>query len=458
MADPMASGGRAVPVRHLRAGAELFCRRPALWAAVAAALTQAAGVAGPFQYDDWRVIVGDPAVHSVAAWWGDQPGLRPLLKLSYALSWAIDPRPVGFHLLNLLIHALAAAAVASLAGYSRYAGAGGRVALIAGLLFAVHPLQTEAVTYICGRSASLSTALLLGALLAHVGRRWGVALALFAAAVAVKETAVCFPLLVWAWDRWAARDPAPLPRLVAPLALAGLGLGLLAMIPVYGYLAAVSADLRPLGDTARGQIVALAYLGQRLVFPVALGIDPDLSVPAGWPPALILQAAGLASVVVAAWIAGRRRPWWRLALVWAVVALLPTYSVVARLDLVAERHAYLAGIGVWVAVAVDLTRGRHPLRKAALIVSALAVLTALRCLDYRSEVALWRAAAAQSPAKARVWNNLGYAYCLEGRVDDAAAAYRRALALDPDFVKARANLDALAQGEGRIPGPEGACR
>jgi tetratricopeptide (TPR) repeat protein len=416
---------------------------------LAAVAAQAVSLVGPFQYDDWRVIVGDPAIHSLAAWWGDQPGLRPLLKLSYTLNWAIDQGPVGFHLVNLLIHAIAAGLVARLAGLSRYADPAGRVALTAGLLFAVHPLHIEAVTYICGRSASLSTMLLLAALLAHTRRRWWCEMALFAAAVAVKETAACFPLLVLAWERWGARDRAPFLRVLAPVGLAVLGLVLLAAIPVYGRLAAYSADLRPLGDTLRGQVVALAYLGRRLILPTDLGIDPDLPTPLEWTVPLALQAAGLVAIAALAWLSGQRCPqrrqWWRLALAWAAAALLPTYSIIPRIDLVAERHAYLAGFGVWLALAAEANMVLRSLRITAVVSVVLTLLTIQRCLDFRSEVALWSAAAAQSPGKARVWNNLGYAFHLDGRADDAAAAYRRALALDPDFVKARANLDALAR-------------
>jgi len=420
-----------------------ICRLPSVWAALAACVAQAASLVGPFQYDDWRVIVGDPAIHSLAAWWGDQPGLRPLLKLSYALNWAFDQGPLGFHIVNLLIHAVAAGFVAQLAGFSRYADSVGRVALAAGLLFAVHPLHIEAVTYISGRSASLSTMLLLGALLAHARRRWWCEMALFAAAMAVKETAACFPLLVLAWERWGACHRTPSRHLLAPMGLAVLGLALLAAIPIYGRLAAFSAELRPLGETLRGQIVALAYLGWRVILPIDLGIDPDLPIPLGWTLPLVLQAVGLAGIVGLAWSFGQRRPWWRLALAWAAAALLPTYSIIPRIDLVAERHAYLAGLGVWIALAAEVNRVPQSLRITAAATAILTLLAIQRCLDFRSEIALWSAAAVQSPGKARVWNNLGYAFDLDDRTDEAAAAYRRALSIAPDFIKARTNLDAL---------------
>jgi protein O-mannosyl-transferase len=67
----------------------------------------------------------------------------------------------------------------------------------------------------------------------------------------------------------------------------------------------------------------------------------------------------------------------------------------------------------------------------------------LRNGDYRDEVSLWKATAAASPSKPRVWNNLGYAERLAGNTAAARAAFERALALDPDFDTARHNLNAL---------------
>jgi len=87
-------------------------------------------------------------------------------------------------------------------------------------------------------------------------------------------------------------------------------------------------------------------------------------------------------------------------------------------------------------------------RKAGLGAAAavLAFVTAARNADYRSEQALWSAAARSSPNKARVWNNLGYAHALAGDLQAARSAYAKALQLDPAHGKAAANLRALDQG------------
>ena len=73
----------------------------------------------------------------------------------------------------------------------------------------------------------------------------------------------------------------------------------------------------------------------------------------------------------------------------------------------------------------------------------LACLTISRNPVYRSEIALWEDTTRKSPHKPRAFNNLGYAYFLAGRNEDAEKAYRRALQLKPDYKAARANLEAL---------------
>ena len=79
--------------------------------ALAIVLIWAAFLGGSFQFDDWNVIVNEPRIHSLAAWWESMPGIRPLLKLSYALNFSFDESPAGFRAFNVLIHALNATLV-----------------------------------------------------------------------------------------------------------------------------------------------------------------------------------------------------------------------------------------------------------------------------------------------------------------------------------------------------------
>jgi hypothetical protein len=185
--------------------------------AVAAAWANALGAS--FQFDDWDVIVRDPRVQSLAAWWASMPGIRPLLKLSYALNHGSGLGVMGFHAVNVVVHGLNALAVFWLfrQRLSAVAARGldqdkglpepALLAFLGALLFALHPVQTEAVTYVSGRSVSLATGLGLASLMAWVAgreraRSWlvlGLSPLLMAAAMATRETLVILPLVLLAW-------------------------------------------------------------------------------------------------------------------------------------------------------------------------------------------------------------------------------------------------------------------
>jgi hypothetical protein len=412
---------------------------------------------GAFQFDDYNVIVLNPAVHSVRAWWDSMPGIRPLLKLSYALSWSTGLGPAGFHAVSLLCHAGSGLIVFALVrrwgdvlGIARERVGG--VALCAALLFAVHPAQTEAVTYISGRSVSLMAVWYLAALLTHrdgvSGWRAWVSPLLFAAALLTKETAWTLPfalLLVGAADgRGSWRDRLWGLRLhwgVLVLAAAAM-----LALPGYRRLLAVSLAARDAGSNLLTQIGGQVYLLTQPLLLLRMNIDPDLPVSTAATPGLLLEGAALILLAVAGAVQLWRRPWLGAGILWFFLHLLPTNSVLPRLDVANDRQLYLAIIGPAIVLAT-VVWSRLPGRLAMLAVLALTLglgaATVERNWDYRTEVSLWQATAHDSPGKARVWNNLGYAYQISGEVEAARQAYRRALELNPSHVKARANLDAL---------------
>ena len=248
--------------------------------AVAIVLLWWPALAASFQFDDWNVIVNEPRVHSLAAWWQSMPGIRPLLKLSYALNMTLDASPVGFRVVNVLIHVLSATLVGSVlrtrglrAGLSEVDAS--RAALLAALIFALHPVQTEAVTYISGRSSSLAACFCLLSLYCWIrseqserGRSatgWLAACCIcFALAVATKETALILPLalLLYSADRPMS---ATLKRLTPLLVLMGLMLGVALSLPTYRRLLAVSLDTRTIAENLLTQAHAVLYLAGQLV-------------------------------------------------------------------------------------------------------------------------------------------------------------------------------------------------
>jgi tetratricopeptide (TPR) repeat protein len=313
------------------------------------------------------------------------------------------------------------------------------------LLFALHPIQTEAVTYVTGRSMSLMALFGLAALLvwleARGWRRW-LALPLFAAALMVKEVALVFPLLL------ALLDPATRTR---PVRLLALVLGLAALLGALGYAYVLTeAPPRNLLANLASETNAAFWLAGQLVQPWALNIDPDLPEYPDFLGLPGLQLIALLALAVLAWRGRERFPPLAFGLAWAALALAPMYTLIPRLDLANERHLYLAGLGLYWIIGVVLTTLPLDAWRRGGVIAALTLagllLTAARNQDYQDEVSLWRATVVRSPHKDRAWNNLGYACALAGRRDEARAAFQTTLRLNPRHPRAGPNLRALEEG------------
>ena len=420
------------------------------WWLVAAAVVLAYlnSFAGVFQFDDFKVIVANPTVHSLTAWYDDLAGgIRPLLKLTYTLNWIAGPGEAGFHAVNLAIHVANTMMVLWLVGRVTNDRA---AAVVAALLFGLHPAQTEAVTYVSGRSASLMAAFYLAGLCAYVAGRQALSLVLFVLAMAVKEVAITFPLALLLWDRAITR------RQAGHWTLAIAAVAVLVVHPLYGTRLMPALDLDSVRSNVLSQIDAITYLVLRLVRIYPLNIDPDLRFATEWNLTLVVEAVLLAGLALAAVLSRKRRPWWALAAAWFVIHLLPTNSLLPRPDLANDRHLYLACIGPFAAAGIEVARALAAARPRAWVAVAavallLAAATALRNRDYASEVALWEQTVTVSPLKPRPFNNLGVAYEQAGRLDLAEAAYREALRLHPGYDLARANLARLTQGGASPP-------
>jgi hypothetical protein len=280
--------------------------------------------------------------------------------------------------------------------------------------------------------------------------------ALFILAVATKESAVSLPLALLAWEMGRAGPirAREVVRRLWPHAVALVGLAVvLLQHPVYAHRIVPDLAPRALHDHLLTEVGAIAHLVAQLIVPWPLNIDPDLRPATAWSSALASQALMLLSTLgLGAW-ALRHRPWVGLGLAWFFIVLLPTNSVLPRLDLANDRQLYLAGVGPFIALAIEIallcatTRRWAVTAAVAVLIVGFAGLTASRNLDYDSEVRLWEQTARVSPRKARAFNNLGFAYSASGCRLKAEAAYRQALALDPAYARARDNLASLLERE-----------
>lgn len=429
------------------------------WLALAVIAAYINALTGAFQFDDYKVIVSNPAIHSWESWRASLGhGIRPLLKFSYTLDWEMGLGVTGFHISNLLIHLVNAYLVLRLcAMFLKQQAQCERLRqapLFAALLFAVHPVHTEAVTYICGRSTSLMTLFYLGGLLAYVTGRIRqdrlrlcvVTPLMFVSALSVKETAVTFPLALLIWElgcggSWKTAFRPQWPSWAALLA------GALFFLLNNSYLSQMerSAELNSMQGNLATQLVAFFYLLRQWALPLWLNIDPDLPLLRDLSESLLpLLFFGVIFALMLYF--RRKRPWLSFALAWAIIQLVPLYLFLPRLDIANDRQLYLAGWPLFLALAIELAL-RFEARAFRLIgivlLLTLGGLTLLRNQAYASEITLWEDTVQKSPHKARVHNNLGYAYRLAGRKEDARREFTHALRIDPKNIKARHNLENL---------------
>ncbi len=426
--------------------------------------------AGVFQFDDYNVIVNAPGVHSWHALLGN-PGIRPLLKASYTLNWTLGPGEFGFHLVNVSAHAINSALLYAVGSTlcARWFGEGdsGRargVALAAALLFALHPAQTEAVTYISGRSSSLMASFYLGALLVYLrGGRRAVSTLLFVLALATRETAVTLPAALLLCEA-CGNEQRPWRTFWREVArrqwmhwtvLAGAAI-VAVLDPRYVELLSFGFTQRDSWSNLLTQVGGISYLVWHLVGLRGYNIDPSLTPLVEWNAALGAQAVLLAALLALGVASVRSRPWIGFGVLWFFLQLAPTNSIVPRLDVVNDRQLYLAGWGLFLGLVAQIARLRPapvPTRAALGILFGLCALSGVaRQLDYASEIALWESSVREAPWNPRAHNNLGYAYHLAGRIDDADREYRSALFLRPGYGKARFNLDAAEWD--REPAPQ----
>jgi len=437
------------------------------------------GLGAPLIFDDRPAILDN--AHRLSLW---PPGRalsappqsplagRPIPALSVAVNHALtgdDPR--GYRAFNLAVHVLAALTLygvvrraLDLPGRDPRDGSPDAPALVAALLWLLHPVQTECVNYVTQRTESLMSLFYLLTLLAAIRagreRRRGLALlavAACAAGMASKENMVTAPLAVAGFDlAWAGTSWREVARRRAGL-WAGLGatwLVLAALVAGGPRSDTVGAGLGvTVGDYVRAQCAMVAHYARLVVWPRPLAIDYGQPEPVAFADAVgpALVVALLAAGAILVW--RRHRPA-GFALGWFFLLLAPTSSVVPIASEVgADRRMYLALAGPLCAAVAIARRGLRPQAQRTLAAAALVLAGAgslERAAEYRDPIRLWQRAVEAWPRNPRAHNNLGAELELAGRLEAAESHYRRAIALEPDYASAHHNLGNVLASGGRI--------
>ena len=462
-------------------------RRRFTWAAMA--LIAVAGVAaysnslhGPFIFDDPLSIAKNPTIRSL--WRLDDVLLpssqlhlyRPTMNLTLAVCYDIGGLDVvPYHVLNLAIHILAALVLFGVTRRTlllpalavRFAAASTGLGLAVSLLWMLHPLQTESVTYVVQRCEALMGLFCLTTVYcvlrgAGSRRAWLWHLAAVAACglgMGAKESMAMTPFLVLLYDRvFLASSLREVFRKRWGLYL---GMALTSVILVSMIEASLTRGFGTMGkvptvwEYGRTQFGVVVHYLRLSFWPAPLCLDY------GWPVAksawqIIPPAVAIGVLFLTTCAALWRWPRWGFLGACFFLTLAPSSSLLPIPDLAFEHRMYVPLAPLVAAVVLGGyaagrgLMGRGVLKRLAasllglgLIIATVSVLGALtyrRNNDYRSELAIWQATLAQAPQNPRVHLNLGVALTHQGRDADAVAHLRQALKLGSRYVHLYNNL------------------
>jgi len=417
-----------------------------------------------FAMDDLYIILWNPLVHSIRGVWGAfaapywPPDLgghmyRPLPLATFALDWSlVHGHLAWFHAMNLLWHAGTAVAVTAMV--RRWSGI--TAAVVAGAIFAVHPVHVEAVANVVGRAELMAAVAVCLAVYAAVVRDsilWS-GLALLLGLLSKENAAVAPGLIVWAWVLGigpSAEAPVrPTRRRMVQFAISWVVIALVyaavrwSVLQPYERYHAIAPVF--LGESAFAgrltAVAALADVARLLVAPLTLRVDYSPAertiVRSLFDGRFAIGLACLAlwaALLVMAW--RRRRRVEAFGLGWIAIAFLPVANLLFSTGvLVAERTLYLPSVGLAVVAGAALARlDAARLRVVtALLVLAGGIRSALRTPVWHDDFAVTLSILTDSPSSFRGPQRMAVHYLSHRQAARSLAAVRiseRAYARDP---------------------------
>src|SRR5467141_3025928 len=432
--------------------------------------------------DDLYIILWNPLVHSIRGVWGAfaapywPPDLgghmyRPLPLATFALDWSlVHGHPAWFHAMNLLWHAGTAVAVTVMV--RRWSGIA--AAVVAGAIFAVHPVHVEAVANIVGRAelmAALAVCLAVYAAVVRDSVLWS-GLALLLGLLSKENAAVAPGLIVWAWVLGigaSAQAPVrPTRRRMVTFAISWVVIALVyaavrwSVLHPYERLHAIAPVF--LGESFfAGRLTAVAALAdvtRLLVLPLTLRVDYSpaertivRSVLDGRFAIGLACLALWAFLLVWAWRRGRRVEAFGLG--WIAIAFLPVSNLFFSTGvLLAERTLYLPSVGLGLAAGAALARLAVQRLQIvlALLVVAGGIRSALRAPVWHDDFSVTHSILEDSPESYRGPARMAALYQSHRQPDRALAALRTATRIydrDPSLFVAGADA-ALTLGQSHL--------
>ncbi len=449
----------------------------------------------PFQFDDGGFIEHNPKIFDITdlkeIWQAYPSPTRFISFYSFALNYHFNGLDVfGYHVVNFFIHLAAAFLVRwlvlltlSTEKFINQPLSANKdiVALFVGLMFLTHPMETQAVTYITQRFASLATMFYVGSLcfyikgrLAQVSHQTGSSYFLLAFVMALagmltKETVFTLPFAVIVYEWYFLRNQGEsLERKNKGIIYFCVCLILLALIIPAGF----SFDFKRIilshqeSHSHSGDIVTsskylltqfrvlLTYL-RLLFFPYGQNLDYDYPVSESlWEPRTFLSLLVHLAILAAALKMRLRQPLISFGILWFYLTAAVESSVIPIRHVIFEHRAYLPSVGFFIAFSCWLFNMTKTRRNFIYLLSAIivvySVLTYERNKVWQSPVRLWEDCVKKSPRKARIYNNLAVAYRDEGEFEKAYAAFQKSLELDPHYYETYNNMAEMLAQQGKL--------
>jgi len=452
----------------------------------------------PFQFDDADNIVQNPQVKDLANFF-DLSGSRYVGFLSFALNYYVGGLQVfGYHLVNLIIHIAngflvyslvlllfkAESQHSTLTTHDSQLTTAPWIALAAAMLFVAHPIQTQAVTYIVQRFASLVTLFYLCTVVCYLKWRlassetrrrflwYGGAVLSTVLAMKTKENSFTLPFMILLVEgvffrsstrkRWVALLPFLLTLPIIPLSHSGaIGEG-------EAGFAQETAEISRSDYLFTQFRVIVTYI--RLLFlPIQQNLDYDYPIYHSlFEPSVFFSFLFLSSLFALSLyllFASRRTPSvFRLpafGIVWFFLTLSIESSIIPIKDVIFEHRLYLPSVGFFMALSIGVMMGRKWLEGEGIpgvwgvigfgvIVMVLSATAYQRNLVWHDGMTLWQDVVQKAPQKARGYNNLGNAMLERGELVEAIKHYREALRINPTFVEAHNNLGTVLLKRGEL--------
>ncbi|MBF0485375.1 MAG: tetratricopeptide repeat protein [Candidatus Omnitrophica bacterium] len=434
-----------------------------------------------FHLDDVPFIVQNPSIRKISSLWEMGQGVisthaRYLTFFTFALNYHFNGLDVfGYHLVNFLIHLLTTCLVWA-TGYSLFKTPRLKddalisletrflLPFLAALIFFIHPVNTQAVTYITQRFESMAAMFYVGAVFFFIQARlceknslrfifFAGSLVSAIAGMLSKETVITLPVMVIVIE-FAFFRTIPSLRKKIPWLLIFSAAGLFLIVPAF-----FSFDILGLGHPIHSashenemiyfheylltQLRVFATFLRLIFIPAGQNIDYDFrkSISLFEPITTFLSFLVLSFLLWFSFQIRRKNILVSFGIWWFFITLCA--NLVPRMFVIFEHKAYLAGIGIyWSALALLFQNNKNTWLKAAATVFAafiLAATTFARNEVWKTDIALWQDVVKKSPEKHSPHLNLGSAYCLKKDYDNCLTELNLALDIAPRECKALSN-------------------